>query len=263
MPWDTSQNIPAAPSFQIGEQTIDGAQLAQLPPFNPGTQPNWTLVPQAFDTSGTHCGGQSCDNQDLMFWVVVWIQEDTPQGPRLISELPEHGLTSIPAAGEDFFLPAVGMGVATREEAYSNNLGFYNQVFHIFPQTQAPQAPTPLEGEIGAQLTQVGAAHRRLQRGQSTALAAKVQTGGRDLRGGLEVAFYDGDPRVDGTLIGLQYLPHLYANRTHDFRVLFTPQHCGRRTVYVVAGNGTRHEHTAKLPPIVVAGEECTAGGQR
>ena len=127
------------------------------------------------------------------------------------------------------------------------------------PQTQAPQAPTPLEGEIGAQFTQVGAAHRRLQRGQSTALAAKVQTGGRDLRGGLEVAFYDGDPRVDGTLIGLQYLPHLYANRTHDFRVLFTPQHCGRRTVYVVAGNGTRHEHTAKLPPIVVAGEECTA----
>jgi hypothetical protein len=78
------------------------------------------------------------------------------------------------------------------------------------------------------------------------------------------VGFYDADPIRDGKLIGLERLPHLNANRTYDFRVLFTPQQCGRRTVYVVAGEGTRHEYTAKLPrPIVVAGKGCRSGGQR
>ena len=104
MPWDTSEEHPRiAAELPDRRANARGRPTGPTAPFNHGTQPNWTLVPQAFDTSGTNCGGQSCDNQDLMFWVVVWIQEDTPQGPRLISELPEHGLTSIPAAGEDFF----------------------------------------------------------------------------------------------------------------------------------------------------------------
>jgi hypothetical protein len=122
MVWDSQQNIPAAPSFQIGEQTITGDQL---PPFNSDTShPNWTLVPQSFDTSGTNCGGQSCDNQDLVFWVVVWLEH---ADGTLGSELPQHGLTSIPTTGEEF------LAVAAREEPYSNNLGFYNQGFHIYP----------------------------------------------------------------------------------------------------------------------------------
>ena len=118
------QNIPTAASFQIGEQTIASIQL---PPLNSGTSatphPNWTLVSQPFDTSGTHCGGQSCDNQDLVFWVVVWIQN---ADGTLGSELSEHGLATIPAAGEDF------LAVANREQTYSNNLGFYNQYFGHF-----------------------------------------------------------------------------------------------------------------------------------
>ncbi|BFU93026.1 MAG: hypothetical protein NTAFB01_42130 [Nitrospira sp.] len=257
MLWNTSQNIPAAPSFRIGEQTIAGDQL---PPFNSNTQhPNWTLVPQPFDTSGTHCGGQSCDNQDLVFWVVVWIEN---ANGTLGSELQQHGLKSIPANGDDF------LAVADREQPYSNNLGFYNQVFHIFPQTPAPPTPTPMasraqqastskKGEIGAQISQAGAAHRTLRRGQSTALAAKVQTGGRNLKGGLEVAFYDGDPLGGGKLIGLQQLPHLSAKGTYDFRVRFAPQQCGKHTVYIVAGAATRHEHKAKLKPIQVKGKNC------
>ena len=208
-------------------------------------------MPQPFDTSGTHCGGQSCDNQDLVFWVVVWIQN---ADGTLGSELAEHGLATIPAAGEDF------LAVANREQTYSNNLGFYNQVFHIFPQTPVRPAPTPLEGEIGTQILQVGAADRTLRRGQSTALAAKVHTGGRDVQGGLQVAFYDGDPILDGQLIGLQHLPHLNANSTYNYRVLFTPERCGSHTVYVVAGEDTRHEHTAKLPQIDVVGQGCKSG---
>jgi hypothetical protein len=34
--------------------------------------------------------------------------------------------------------------------------------------------------------------------------------------------------------------------------VSFRPGACGRHTLYIVAGNGTRHEHTAQLRPIQV-----------
>jgi len=251
MPWNTSASNPAGRSFEIGEQTITGDQLP--PPFSSdASDPNWVLVPQTFATGGTSCGGQSCNNQDLVFWVAVWIEN---ANGTLAAELSEHGLKSIPAPGEDFLISA------GREQPFSNNLGFYNQVFHIFPQSPTLQAPTPAQGEIGAQLVQVGAAHRTLDLGESTALAAQVRTGGRDLKGGLEVVFYDGDPLGGGTLIGLQSLPHLKAQTMYDFRVPFTPQQCGQRTVYVVAGADTRHEHTARLQPIDVKGADCEPPG--
>ena len=247
MPWNAAVHPqqPAGASFLIGEQTIAGDQL---PPFNSDTShPNWALVPQPFDTSGTHCGGQSCDNQDLVFWVVVWMEN----GGTLGSELPEHGLASIPADGEDF------LAVAGREQPYSNNLGFYDQVFHIFAKTPPLQAPTPSGGEIGAQLTEVGAASYALERGERTVVAAKVQTGSHDLNAGLKVAFYDGDPQSGGTLIGLQQLPHLRANSTYDFRVGFRSDVCGQHDIYIVPGANTRHEHAAKLQPIAVNGGDC------
>ena len=76
------------------------------------------------------------------------------------------------------------------------------------------------------------------------------------------MAFYDGDPNASGELIGFQHLPHLDPNETHDFRVVFQPDACGKHEIFVVAGEDTRHEHTAKLlQPIVVAGRECKQRG--
>ena len=248
MPWNAavSPQQPRSASFLIGEQIIAGDQL---PAFNSDTQhPNWTLVPQPFDTSGTGCGGQSCDNMDLVFWVAVWVED---AGGTLLGELPQHGLLSIPANGEDF------LSVAGREAPYSNNLGLYDQVFHIFAKTATVQAPSPSKGEIGAQLTGVGAASSKLGRGERTVVAAQVRTGSRDLNGGLKVAFYDGDPRAGGTLFGLQHLPYLRANSTYDFRVKFHSDVCGKHSIYVVPGLGTRHEHKAKLKPIQVKGKNC------
>jgi hypothetical protein len=91
-----------------------------------------------------------------------------------ITELLLHGLKAIPASGADF-LP-----VATLEEIYSNNLGFYNQVFHIYPKSgsTAAQATTPPAGEVGAQITAVGSAARRVKRGERTLVAAPYRTYG-------------------------------------------------------------------------------------
>jgi hypothetical protein len=241
MPWHTGTNTPAGASFQIGEQVV-----GPIPPFNSNTNnPNWLLVPQSFDTGGTNCGGQSCDDQDLVFWVVVWMADASGKP---IVELPLHGLTAIPASGADF-LP-----VATIEEPYSNNLGFYNQVFHVFPKPSATaaQTATPPEGEVGVEITAVGSAARWVKRGERTLVAATVRTGSRELNGGLKVGFYDGDPSHDGKLFGLQYVPYLRADSTYDFRVSFRSSACGRHTLYVVAGGDTRHEHTAQLKPIRV-----------
>ena len=250
-PWKTTNpggNTPAGASFQIGEQTV-----GPIPPFNSDTDsPNWVLVPQPFDTSGTNCGGQSCDDQDLVFWVVVWMA-DASSAP--IAELSLHGLKATPASGADF------LAVAALEETYSNNLGFYNQVFHIYPKSSATeaQATTPPEGEIGAQITAVGSAARLVRRGERTLVAAQVSTGTQELTGGLKVGFYDGDPLRGGALFGLHHVPHLRANGTYDFRVSFRPGACGRHTLYIVAGNGTRHEHTSQLRPIQVL---CTDKAQ-
>jgi hypothetical protein len=106
----------------------------------------------------------------------------------------------------------------------------------------------------------VGAAAQLLERGERTVVAAKVQTGSRELNGGLQVAFYDGDPVAGGTLFGVDRKPHLHADSTYDFRVGFGSNVCGTHNIYIVVGSGTRHEHTAKLRPIEVAGEACEGG---
>jgi hypothetical protein len=161
------------------------------------------------------------------------------------------GSAPSPLRGADF------IPVAALEETYSNNLGFYNQTFRIFPKGSEPtaQAAPPPAGEVGAEITEVGSATRRVKRGERTLVAATVRTGSRELTGGLKLRFYDGDPLRDGKLFGLHYVPHLRAESTYDFRVSFRSNDSGRHTLYVVAGQGTRHEHTAQLRPIRVV---CT-----
>jgi hypothetical protein len=243
MPWNASSNTPAGASFVIGEQVLAGAQL---PPYNIGDDPNWTLAAQPFDTSGTQCGGQACDNLDLLFWVAVW-GENTDG--TLLTELPLHGLASPPAAGEDF------VAIAGREQTYSNNLGLYNQVFHIFPQQASAQpvaAPAAGTGETGPMIVTSGTSAREIQRGETLALAVQVESGPRDLNGGLEVAFYDGDPTDGGKPAGLQYLPFLNANSLYDFRVADRPEVCGRHWFHAVAGEGSRHAHSVVMKPVDV-----------
>ena len=55
---------------------------------------------------------------------------------------------------------------------------------------------------VGATIVIGGSSAREVQRGQSLALAVKVDTGPADLTPGLEVVFYDGDPGRRGTVIG-------------------------------------------------------------
>jgi hypothetical protein len=233
MPWDSSSSKPlsSAPSFPIGEQTIDS-----IPAFDSGSNvPNWVLVGQPFDTTG-HEG-------DLIFWVVVWAEDASGQ---LIAEANNHGLKAIPPATADF------AGVAAVEDSASNNLGFYNQVFHVSaPSSTRVAAASPIGNEVGAQITQVGSESQKIRPGERTLIAARVATASNDLARGLTLYFYDGKPKKNKT-IGVQHVPFLGAHGVYDFRVPFRTNVCGAHHIFIVAGKGTRHEHTVKLRPIQV-----------
>lgn len=239
MPLNAYDHSPAGPSFLIGEQKAP--QL--IPPFNTDTNyPNWVLVSQTFDTT-------RYENEDLVFWVIVWAQD---AGGKMIGDLPGHGLKSIPPATADY------AEVVALEEEYGNNIGLFHQVFHIF----SPQSPTAAAStfEIAAHITQVGVERNRMTLSQPNVIAAKVATGSSDLKSGFALVFYDGNPRNGGKRIGTEWLPFLRARRFYDFRVAFRPRTLGSHEVFIVAGEGTKHEHIVKTNPIQVVANQT---GQR
>src|SRR5690606_14515990 len=94
---------------------------------------NWTLAQVQWDTSTLN--PQPLTETNWKFWVVVWAEN----GGRLVSEIAQHGLTSIPPQN-------VTSLAEVPVETYSNNLGFYNQVFTLeLPTTDAVAAVAPSE----------------------------------------------------------------------------------------------------------------------
>ncbi len=235
MPWDTTVNKPKAGSTSI---VIGTAKVGAIPPFNTTTAtPNWLLANQRWDTTGL-------DGKDFVFWVATWMEDAAGQ---LIGELPDKGLTAVPGAGIDY------AAMAALEQDHGNNVGLYNQVFHIFPKPTSARPVIAAATLPSVEITHVGSEATSIRRDQRTMVAARVRIGENDLTRGLSVRFYDGDPKQGARIFGMQTLPQLSAGVTHDFRVPFRSGECGLHVVHVVAGAGTRFEHEAKLSPINVA----------
>jgi len=113
---------PVGDSVLIGEDI-----LGPIPPFNDsGDTLNWVLASTTFDTSKysqTENGGAY-----LIFWVVVWMQ--APDGT-LVAEMPGHGLTAVPGKLKSLAdVPEQCQGNGDGN-CYSNNAGFYKQIFFI------------------------------------------------------------------------------------------------------------------------------------
>lgn len=233
MPWNTNLNKPAGASFVIGTSV-----LGAVPPFNTTSDtPNWLLAGQRWETTGL-------DGKDFVFWVATWMEDATG---KLIGELPGKGLSAVPAAGIDY------AAMVALEQEHGNNVGLYNQVFHIYPKATVPRPVVAPATAPSVVITHVGSEAQSIPRNQRTMVAARLRTGVNDLTRGLTVRFYDGDPKEGAPIVGMQTLPHLRAGETHDFRVPFRSSECGAHVLHVVAGAGTRFEHTAKLSPINVA----------
>ena len=231
--WNANNNTPIGSSFLIGE-----AVTGPIPPFNTDTvNPNWQLValPSPFDTT-------PYADQYLTFWVIVWMQDENGL---LVSDLPGHGLTTVPA-------PLTSLADAsTYEEQYSNNVGFYRSAFYVFPNQSLPSAVV----STGIPLFKMSVprlSSDHTNRGERVIVNALVATGDTALRGGTTLRFYDGDPALGGKAFDSERIVHLRARNGYQTSVFFRSDACGEHRIYIVAGKGTAFETTKASPPLTV-----------
>ncbi len=262
MPWNPTRSLPAEPngnSYLISEQTVDA-----IPPFNestgPNAQPNWTLVSTSFDTGKFQ--ETKNGNAHLVFWVVVWMQD---ANGNLVSEMPGHGLTGIPSAGavnSDGETTVHYPGVVQFEECqppdannhvgcYSNNVGFYKQVFFINePSLGATLGSTAGSLEIG----KLDVSANRVKPGEAVVLSAMLTVHGGPASG-VSVNFYDGHPEQGGRLVAVERIPHIAEGGEYLAQTTYQPSKCGVHQLFAVINRGRAAEVVRRAQPVRVACE--------
>ncbi len=239
--------------------------MAVIPPFNestgPNAQPNWTLVSTTFDTSKFQ--ETKNGNANLVFWVVVWMQDGNGN---LISEMPGHGLTAIPSAGTpnpDGETTVNFPDVAQLEECqppdsnnhvgcYSNNVGFYKQVFYI----NAPSLGATLGSTAGSlDIGKVDVSANQVTPRDTVVLSAMLSARG-GAASGVSVNFYDGHPQQSGRLVSVERIPHIAEDGEYLVQTTYQPNTCGVHQLFAVVNRGRASEIVRRAQPVRVA---CTA----
>lgn len=218
---------------------IGGTTLGPLCGFNSSSQgcsgqPNWALAHTTFDTGGTNCGGQSCADAYLVFWVVVWMED--AQG-NLVPELPGHGLTSV-------FNPNSTFAQITDVpiEPYSNNVGMYGSYTHFYIAGQTLSRGSAL-GALA--IDRLVVSPTPLLVDQKAQVTAQLRTDAQR-SGPMLVAYYNGDPQQGGKAFDVHHISHMRANDTYLSKASFRPQTCGEHTIVVVAEPASAAPATAK-----------------
>ena len=207
-------------SFQIGQdQTIPA--IAGFRSYDGNDAPNWALSSVEFDP-GSYAATKN-GNVDMVFWVVVWMQDSSG---KLVAEIPDHGLTSIPD-------PSVTQITNVAIQAHSNNVGMYgvHQQFHILPPGITPPGAAPVSGSLANIALSV---RPQLTLDQQTPLTATLQATGSPV-GSVTIAYYDGDTRKSGSLLDVQNIISLQPGVNYTHRAIFTPKTCGLHTLYASA----------------------------
>src|SRR5262249_55540367 len=159
---------------------------------------NYTTATVNFSTSGLGDTYQ-------IFWVVVWVEDSNGN---LVSEVPGHGLSSVPGTLtciEDVPLEMVTFTDTLNSDtvtttSFSNNVGYLNQAFYI------AAVDTTTSGASTARVPRrrhadLNAEELRLTASASSAIPAQHDTisisgtlASATARDGVVVLFYDGDP---------------------------------------------------------------------
>ncbi len=237
--WDKDKADFTGAAFEIDEVRLD-----PIPPFNPSSgEPNWVLASTTLDTT-------SYTDQYLIFWVVVWME----QNGELVPETTGHGLTAIPGA--------TTAPTAVAIERYSNNVGFYKQPFFVCPNPcQQLSAPASVATAESLAVEKVEVAPNQVSIFENVTVTARLVAGESSLDGVL-VVYYDGDPEEGGEAFDAELIPHIRANDTYVNRVKFRPRICGIHTVFVVAQNTATGTATVTVDcPGKFAGKAEGVGG--
>lgn len=208
------------PSFLIGEdskiQSISGFKAN-------GNEPNWALAQVDFEPGKFITG-----NAYMVFWVVAWMQD----GNTLVTEMPGHGLASIPRSN-------LTQITQVPIQPYSNNVGMYgvHQHFYICPasgcesQQTIGSVPTSSTGLLKTITISVDP---KILLEQRSKVSTTLRAAGGPI-GPVNIAYYDGDPAKGGTLLDVQQIQHMDAGATYAHRSFFTPETCGTHTLYASA----------------------------
>ena len=233
VPWNNNNNTAKGPSFLIGE-----AITGPIPPFNTDSANlNWQLVsiPRPFDTT-------SYADQYLTFWVVVWMEDSSE---RLVAELPGHGLRTIPG-------PLTNFGdVAAFEQQFSNNVGFYESAFYVFP-PRSPPTPVVIPSGPAFKMAVPTLSTQYIRRGEAVQVYTLVAVGNTAIDGGTTLYFYDGDPAAGGKAFDAERIVYMRARDYYAATVFFRSNTCGAHQLFAVAAKGTAFETTRASLPLTV-----------
>lgn len=220
-----NQHRPVGDSVLINE-----VKLPQIPPFSDEDKAelNWVLAKTEFDTTGF-------DAKYLIFWVVVWIED---ANGNLVSETEGHGLTKLP--GNLTSLAGV------EAEAYTNNVGFYNSAFYVFPQAPFTQA-LDINGEPAIiQIAHGQEFEKRVMQGGLVDITARL-TAENNSASGVTALFYDGNPHAGGTVFGLERIPFIPEDGTYQIEAPYQARTCGKHELFVVVHENTPDEVLSRV----------------
>ncbi len=209
--------------------------LSPIPPFSDddGAPLNWVLASTTFDTT-------SFENDYLVFWVVVWIED---ANGKLVAETERHGLKSIP--GE------LNSPAQVPIQKYSNNVGFYNSEFFVFPKQSVLNA-SPRNGEpASVDIGKVQLSASRALAGQTIDVSAELSATNNSASG-VTAVFYDGDPDAGGTIFGLERSPYIGENDTYQVMAPYYARSCGTHELFVVVNKDTPSEIVRRSSPVIV-----------
>jgi hypothetical protein len=163
----------------------------------------------------------------LVFWVVVWMQEDGA----LVPEVTGHGLTAIPGPTA---VPTASRSSPTATTWAST----YRQPVFICPSICAQPAGLGVARDPGLGITAVTVAPARVRQFETATITATLaaRDAGRD---GVLVVFYDGEPGRGGQAFDAELIPHIRRRDVYVTRVRFRPPACGTHTIVVAAETAT------------------------
>jgi predicted GNAT family acetyltransferase len=160
-----------------------------------------------------------------------------------VPEIEGHGLTKI--LGDLKSLAGV------EAETYSNNVGFYNSVFYVFPEQTVAEA-TNRDGEpatIDIAKTQVS--EKRVLQGQTVDISAQVLAENNSASG-VTALFYDGDPHAGGNVFGLERIPYIAQDGTYQVEAPYRAAACGKHELFIAVHEGTPDEVLSRIGKIKV-----------
>jgi hypothetical protein len=240
-PWDgtTGQFLsdPTDPNGFAKAVFIDEVTIAPIPAFCGGLQAgidpcseqdaprNWAFAETTWDTGSL----ESSEASYWKLWLVTWMARDGA----LVEEIAGHGLSAIPGA-DLTSLADVPI------ETYSNNMGFYNQVFTLLPPSgEAPPAAVAADVQADVweqpdlEIQKVRVSPRRRPGGRTPTVRATLRA--NQTLDDVLVRFFDGNPADDGKLFDVEIVPHIAAHQPYVVAVPYRPSDCGERKLFVEA----------------------------